>query len=77
MFTAVLFTIAKTWKGFPGGSEVKVSAWNAGDLGSILGLGKSPGEGNGKPLQDSCLGNSTDRKARWVTLHGVAKDSDT
>ena len=57
MFTAVLFTIAKTWKGFPGGSEVKVSAWNAGDLGSILGLGKSPGEGNGNPLQYSFLEN--------------------
>ena len=41
--------------GFPGGSEVKVSASNAGDLGSIPGLGRSPGEGNGNPLQYSCL----------------------
>ena len=41
--------------GFPGGSEVKVSAWNAGDLGSIPGLGRSPGEGNGNPLQYFCL----------------------
>ena len=41
--------------GFPGGSEVKVSAWNAGDLGSIPGSGRSPGEGNGNPLQYSCL----------------------
>ena len=57
MFTAVLFTIAKTWKGFPGGSEVKVSAWNAGDLGSIPGSGRSPGEGNDNPLQYSCLEN--------------------
>ena len=44
-------------KGFPGGSEVKVSAWNVGDLGSTPGLGRSPGEGNGNPLQDSCLEN--------------------
>ena len=43
--------------GFPGGSEVKVSAWNAGDLGSIPRLGRSPGEGNGNPLQYSCLEN--------------------
>ena len=42
---------------FPGGSEVKVSAWNSGDLGSIPGLGRSPGEGNGNPLQYSCLEN--------------------
>ena len=41
--------------GFPGGSEVKASAWNAGDLGSIPGLGRSPGEGNGNPLQYFCL----------------------
>ena len=44
--------------GFPGGSEVKVSACNAGDPGSIPGSGRSPGEGNGNPLQYSCLGNS-------------------
>ena len=44
-------------KGFPGGSEVKASAWNAGDQGSIPGSGKSPGEGNGNPLQYSCLEN--------------------
>ena len=43
---------------FHGGSEVKVSAWNAGDLGSIPGLGRSPGEGNGNPLQYSCLENT-------------------
>ena len=45
---------------FPGGSDGKVSACNAGDLGSIPGLGRSPGEGNGNPLQYSCLENSTD-----------------
>ena len=46
--------------GFPGGSEGKVSACNARDLGSIPGLGRSPGEGNGKPLQYSCLENLMD-----------------
>ena len=59
--------------GFPGGSEVKVSACNAGDLGSIPGLGRSPGEGNGNPLQYSCLENPMDRGAWWATVHGVAK----
>ena len=43
--------------GFPGGSEVKASAWNAGDSGLIPGLGRFPGEGNGNPLQYSCLEN--------------------
>ena len=43
--------------GFPGGSEIKVSAWNAGDPSSIPELGRSPGEGNGNPLQYSCLKN--------------------
>ena len=56
-----------------GGSEVKVSACNAGDLGSIPGLGRSPGEGNGNPLQYSCLENPLDRGAWWATDHGVAK----
>ena len=56
----------------PGGSEVKESARNAGDLGSIPGLGRSPGEGNGNPLQYSCLENPMDG-AWWATVHGVAK----
>ena len=60
-------------KGFPGGAEVKVSACNVGDLGSIPGLGRSPGEGNGNPLQYSCLENPMDRGAWWATVHGVAK----
>ena len=47
-------------KGFPGGSEVKASARNVGDLDSIPGLGRSPGEGNGNPLQYSCLENPMD-----------------
>ena len=45
------------WLGFPGGSEVKASAWNAGDRGLIPGLERSPGEGNGNPLPYSCLEN--------------------
>ena len=59
--------------GFPGGSEVKASARSAGDLGSIPGLGRSPGEGNGNPLQYSCLENPMDGGAWWATVHGVAK----
>ena len=63
--------------GFPGGSEVKASACNVGDLGSIPGLGRSPGEENGNPLQYSCLENPMDRGAQQATVHGVAKESDT
>ena len=59
--------------GFPGGSEVKASASTVGDPGSIPGLGRSPGEGNGNPLQYSCLGNPMDRGAWQATVHGVAK----
>ena len=58
---------------FPGGSEVKASACNAGDLGSIPGSGRSPGEGTGNPLQYSCLENPIDGEAWWATVHGVAK----
>ena len=53
---------------FPGGSEVKASACNAGDLGSIPGLGRSPAEGDGYLLQYSCLENSMDRGAWWARL---------
>ena len=59
--------------GFPGDSDGKESACNAGDQGSIPGSGKYPGEGNGNPLQYSCLKNSMDRGARWATVLGVAK----
>ena len=59
--------------GFPGGSEVKASASNAGDLGLIPGSGRSPGEGNGYPLQYSCLEKPMDRGAWRATVHGVAK----
>ena len=58
---------------FPGGSEVKVSACIAGDLGSIPGSGRSPGEGNDNPLQYSCLENPMDGGAWWAIVHGVAK----
>ena len=58
---------------FPGGSEVKASARSVEDLGSIPGSGRSPGEGNGNPLQYSCLENSMDGGAWWATVQGVAK----
>ena len=60
-------------RGFPGGSEVKASACNAGDLGLIPGSGRSPQGGHGNPLQYSCLENPMDRGAWWVTVHRVAK----
>ena len=59
--------------GFPGGSDSKWSACNAGDLGSIPRSGRSPGEGNGNPLQYSCLENSMDGGAWWAIVHGVTK----
>ena len=55
------------------GSGGKESACNVGDLGSIPGLGRSPGEVNGNPLQDSCLENPMDRGALWAAVHGVTK----
>ena len=57
----------------PGGSAGKQPACNAGDLGLITGLGRSLGEGNGNPLQDSCLENSMDGRAWQATVHGVVK----
>ena len=60
--------------GFPCGSAGKEPACNAGNLGSILRLGRSPGEGNGKPLQYSCLESSMDRGAWQAGVHGVAKN---
>ena len=58
---------------FPGGSDGKASACNAGDTGSIPGPGRSPGEGYGNPLQDACLENAMDRGAWLATVPGVAK----
>ena len=57
----------------PGGSDGKVSACNAVDQGLIPGQGRPPGEGNGNPLQYSCLENSMDGEASWATVHEVAK----
>ena len=59
--------------GFPGGSDGKVSACNAGDPGLIPGWGKSPGEGNDNPLQYSCLENSMEWEPCRLQVHGVAK----
>ena len=59
--------------GFPGGSHGKESACNAGDPGLIPVSGRSPGEGNGNPLQYSCLKNPMDRGAWQATVHGVAR----
>ena len=59
--------------GFPGDLVGKESARNAGDLGSIPGSGRSSGEGNGNPLQYSCLENSMDRGAWQAAVHGVPK----
>ena len=79
---AVVHGVAKSWiwpsdwtttnlvKGFPWWFNGKESAWNAGDMSSIPGLGRFPGEGNGNPLEYSCLGNPKDRGA-----HGVASES--
>ena len=71
---ALLFKEPLHLTSFPCVTEVKVSACNAGDMGSIPGSGRSPGEGNGNPLQYSCLENPMDGGAWWATLvHGVAK----
>ena len=63
----------RTFRGFPGGSDGKESAHSSGDLGSIPGLGRSPGKGTGNPLQYSCLQNSMDRGAQQATVRGVTK----
>ena len=58
---------------FPGGADGKESACNARDPGSIPGLGRSPQEGHGNPLQYTCLENSMDRGPWWATVHEVTK----
>ena len=63
-------------RGFPGGTVVKNLPANSRDLGSIPGLGRSPRQWNGKPLQYPCLENSMDRGAWQATVHGVTKEPD-
>ena len=76
-FLHICASISQVWySGYrliPGGSEDKASACHAGDQGLIPGLGRSPGEGNGNPLQYSCLENPMDGGAWWATVHGVTK----
>ena len=67
------FSHSKRCVGFPGSSDGKESAYNAGDPGSIPGSGRSPGEGNGNPLQYSCLKNSMDRGAWQATVLGLTE----
>ena len=57
-------------------TDIKYLGFPVGDTGSVPGLGRSPGEGNGNPLQCSCLENSLDRGACWTTVHRVTKESD-
>ena len=59
---------------FPGGAEVKASACNVGDLGSIPGSGRSSGGGNGNPLQYSCLENPIDKGTWWAAVHRAVKN---
>ena len=73
MESYTLLHIVKQLTGLPCDSVVKNLPANAGDESSVPGLGRFPGEGNGNPLQHSCLGNSMDRGAWWVTVHGVSK----
>ena len=70
-----LFAEVLAVRNFPGGLDSKESACNAGDVGSVPGSERSPGEGNGNPSQSSCLGNPTERGAWQATVHGVAKES--
>ena len=73
--TGTLYLYLKFSWGLPSGSVVKKSPANAGDAGSVSGLGRSPGEGNGNPLQYSCLENPMDREAWWATVHGDTTSS--
>ena len=73
MYVALFWGRGMQIKGFPVGSKNKESVCYRGDLGSVPGFGRSPGEGNGNPLQYSCLENSIDRGAWQTTVHGVIK----
>ena len=69
-----IWCVSFAFGGFPGDSVVKNPPANAGDLSSILGSGRSPGEVNGNPLQYSYMGNPMDRGAWRATVHGLAKE---
>ena len=75
-FLNIDFFLIIVYLGFPGGSVVKNPPASAGDAGLIPGSGRCPGEGNGNPLQYSCLGNPIDRGAWQTTVHGVAEEPD-
>ena len=75
--TRYLMTLYSIKKGFPGGSVVINQPASEGDVGFIYGWGRSPGEGNGNPLQCSCLENVTDRGACLATVHGVSESDKT
>ena len=62
-----------SYMGLPGGSDSKESACNAADVGSVFGLGRSPGEENDNPFQYPGLEESMDRGTWWATVHGVSK----
>ena len=72
-FIIIIFTMRYVDLGFPGSSDSKESSCNAGGLGLTPGSGRSPGEGNGNPLQYSCLGNAMEGGAWWAAVHGVPK----
>ena len=74
---AQMYVYIYTGIDFPGSSDGKESAYNAGDPGWISGCGRSPGEGNGSSLPYSCLENSLDRGAWWATVNGVTESDKT
>ena len=74
LYSHLIFVLSHHDQGFPGGSDGKEAALNAGALGSIAGLERYSGEWNGNPLQYSCLENSMNRGAWWATVHGVTKN---
>ena len=73
VFLLFLYAFSTEGQKLPRSESGKESPRRAGDPGSIPGLGRSPGEGNGNPRQCSCLGNPMDRGAWWATVHGVAE----
>ena len=74
---AIHLTWDSCWKGFPSGSDGNESAWSVGDLGSVPGSGRSPGEGNGNPFQCARLENSMDRGTWQPTVQGIAESDST